>query len=244
MCVIFQIYLMYSWLCAHQPRWNPSTHGFARGILPGMQLLLATSVILLTPQNQLIPEARLRSSNWITSYPPSEHHFQTIWETLLQATLSIIIFTLHAWCHMCTLSDIRAISTDLITSLSATIVLHDPHADVRRSGCISALKILTAARAILDLIYNVWSTSFDISLLDSFCSVFYSFVILFPRLMTQNQFAWFFGGRVLVRFLQAAMDTKSQDQISTLRAELGFVQYVFTHWLFKHQMIISCLDPP
>lgn len=53
----------------------------------------------------------------------------------------------------------------------ANIVLHDPHADVRQSGCISALKILTSARGILDLIYAVWSTSFDISLLDSFCSV-------------------------------------------------------------------------
>ncbi|GLB36244.1 putative fungal specific transcription factor [Lyophyllum shimeji] len=89
----------------------------------------------------------------------------------------------------------------------ATIVLHDPHADVRQSGCISALKILTAARAILDLIYSVWSTSFDISLLDSFCS-----------------FCWFVAGRVLVRFLQAALDAKSADQISTLRAELEFVQ--------------------
>ncbi|KAG6889195.1 hypothetical protein C0995_002910 [Termitomyces sp. Mi166 len=91
----------------------------------------------------------------------------------------------------------------------ATIVLHDPHADVLQSGCISALKILTAARAILDLIYSVWSTSYDISLLDSFCS-----------------FCWFVAGRVLVRFLQAAQDAKSADQISTLRAELDFVQCV------------------
>lgn len=53
----------------------------------------------------------------------------------------------------------------------AIIVLHDPHADVRQSGCVSALKILTAARSILDLTYDVWSTSFDITLLDSFCSV-------------------------------------------------------------------------
>lgn len=89
----------------------------------------------------------------------------------------------------------------------ATIVLHDPHADVRQSGCISALKILTAARAILDLIYGVWSTSFDMSLLDSFCS-----------------FCWFVAGRVLLRFLQAALDVKSADQIATLRAELEFVQ--------------------
>ncbi|KAF8898638.1 hypothetical protein BD779DRAFT_1607387 [Infundibulicybe gibba] len=89
----------------------------------------------------------------------------------------------------------------------ATIILHDPHANVRQSGCISALKILTAARAVLDLIYNVWSTSFDITLLDSFCS-----------------FCWFVAGRVLVRFLQASIDAHSQDQISTLRAELDFVR--------------------
>lgn len=88
----------------------------------------------------------------------------------------------------------------------ATVVLHDPHAEVRQSGCISALKILTAARAILDLIYSVWSTSYDITLLDSFCS-----------------FCWFVAGRVLVRFLQAALDAKSLDQISTLRAEIDFV---------------------
>ncbi|KAH9486839.1 hypothetical protein JR316_0000904 [Psilocybe cubensis] len=87
-----------------------------------------------------------------------------------------------------------------------TIVLHDPHADVRKSGCISALKILTAARAILDLIYNVWSTSYDITLLDSFCT-----------------FCWFVGGRVLVRFLQVAMDANSADQISTLRSEVEFI---------------------
>lgn len=88
----------------------------------------------------------------------------------------------------------------------ATIILHDPHAEVCQSGCISALKILTAARAILDHIYAVWSTSFDITLLDSFCSL-----------------CWFFSGRVLVRFLRAALDARSLDQISTIRAEIDFI---------------------
>ncbi|KAJ7597136.1 hypothetical protein C8J56DRAFT_919311 [Mycena floridula] len=95
----------------------------------------------------------------------------------------------------------------ILISHVAAIVLHDPHADVRKSGCISALKILTAARATLDLIYAVWSTSFDISLLDSFCS-----------------FCWFCSGRVLVRFLQAAIEVNSQEQIATLRGELDFLQ--------------------
>ncbi|KAF8922447.1 hypothetical protein CPB85DRAFT_1267627 [Mucidula mucida] len=93
----------------------------------------------------------------------------------------------------------------------SNIILHDPHADVRQSGCISALKILTAARAILDLIYAVWSTNFDITLLDPFCS-----------------FCWLHGGRVLIRFLQAAMEANSQDQVSTLRAELEFILTALT----------------
>lgn len=96
--------------------------------------------------------------------------------------------------------------TTCLMSHVATIILHDPHAEVCRSGCISALKILTAARAILDHIYAVWSTSFDISLLDTFCSL-----------------CWFLSGRVLLRFLEAALDARSLDQISTIRAEINFI---------------------
>ncbi|KAJ7361636.1 hypothetical protein DFH08DRAFT_844736 [Mycena albidolilacea] len=89
----------------------------------------------------------------------------------------------------------------------ATILLHDPHANVRKSGCISALKILTAARSVLDLAYAVCSTSFDVTLLDPFCT-----------------YCWFISGRVLVRFLQAAIDANTPDQISTLHAELDFFE--------------------
>ncbi|KAF9056264.1 hypothetical protein BJ165DRAFT_1432192 [Panaeolus papilionaceus] len=96
--------------------------------------------------------------------------------------------------------------TTCLMPLVATIIIHDPHAEVAQSGCISALKILTAGRAILDLIYSVWATTYDISLLDTFCS-----------------FCWFIGGRVLVRFLQAALDARSVEQISTLRAEIEFI---------------------
>ncbi|KAF7339384.1 Eukaryotic translation initiation factor 3 subunit H [Mycena sanguinolenta] len=89
----------------------------------------------------------------------------------------------------------------------AIILLHDPHANVRRSGCVSAVKILTAARSVLDLAYAVYSTSFDMTFLDPFCT-----------------YCWFIAGRVLVRFLQAAMDANTPDQISTLRAELDFLE--------------------
>ncbi|KAH8835150.1 hypothetical protein DL96DRAFT_1573039 [Flagelloscypha sp. PMI_526] len=96
--------------------------------------------------------------------------------------------------------------TACLMPLAATIILHDPHANIERSGCISALKILTAARSILELIYEVFSTSFDISLLDPFCA-----------------FCWFLSGRVLLRFLQAAIATNNQEQMETLRSELEFV---------------------
>ncbi|KAJ7487703.1 hypothetical protein B0H11DRAFT_2014525 [Mycena galericulata] len=89
----------------------------------------------------------------------------------------------------------------------ATILLHDPHANIRRSGCISALKILNASRSVLDLAYEVCNTTFDITLLDPLCS-----------------YCWFTAGRVLVRFLQAAMDANTTNQISTLRAEVEFLE--------------------
>lgn len=94
-----------------------------------------------------------------------------------------------------------------LTPHTCIIILHDPHADARRAGCMSALKILTASRAILELIYAVCSTSFDISLLDPFCI-----------------FCWFTAGRTLVRFLKAAIDSNSLEQVNTLRSEVTYVQ--------------------
>ena len=68
-------------------------------------------------------------------------------------------------------------------------MLHDPHAEVRLSSCVSALKILTAARAILDFIYSIYSTSFDITLLDSFCSVCHDFFTPSKHPPKQNIFS-------------------------------------------------------
>lgn len=48
--------------------------------------------------------------------------------------------------------------------------------------------------------------------------------VSFFLIIKSGQFCWFVAGRVLVRFLQAALDAKSLDQISTLRAEIDFVQ--------------------
>jgi hypothetical protein len=59
----------------------------------------------------------------------------------------------------------------IVMCFSAIILLHDPHAHVQSPGCVSAFKILEASRAVLDLIYAVRSTSFDVTLLDFFCAV-------------------------------------------------------------------------
>lgn len=50
---------------------------------------------------------------------------------------------------------------------SAILLLHEPFADLSSSTCISANKVLAASRAIMDLLYAIASTSFDVSLLDA-----------------------------------------------------------------------------
>lgn len=66
-----------------------------------------------------------------------------------------------------------ATNSSIHVFISAIILLHDPYAHITSPGCVSAFKILEASRNILELIYAVCSTSFDISLLDFFCSVRY-----------------------------------------------------------------------
>jgi len=79
----------------------------------------------------------------------------------------IVLYYMLMCRYICTSHVLPLTSTDI----SSTILLHDPHADVRKAGCLSALKMLNAARAILDLIYVVWSTSYDITLMDLSCTV-------------------------------------------------------------------------
>ncbi|PAV22369.1 hypothetical protein PNOK_0232600 [Pyrrhoderma noxium] len=89
----------------------------------------------------------------------------------------------------------------------AQILLHDPHVDIKRKGCISAARILEAARAVLDQLYNIWATSFDLTLLDNFCC-----------------FAFFMCGRVLTRFLQEARTIGDHTQAITYRSELEYIR--------------------
>ncbi|TDL28499.1 hypothetical protein BD410DRAFT_227200 [Rickenella mellea] len=89
----------------------------------------------------------------------------------------------------------------------ARIMLHDPHANLKRVRCSSRQRILEAARAVLQHTYSVQSTSFDLTLSDNFIA-----------------FAWHMTGRVLVRFLKSAKDENDHTAIKTFRTELEFIR--------------------
>lgn len=89
----------------------------------------------------------------------------------------------------------------------AHILLHEPHAKPDVMTCPSARKTLTAARAIVELMYMLSSTNYDVTLLD-----------------LQPFMCWFMAGRVLVRFLRAAIDGSRADQLVPLQSEISFVR--------------------
>jgi len=89
----------------------------------------------------------------------------------------------------------------------AQILLHEAHARPGAATCLHADKILRAARAIVELIYNITATSYDIS-----------------RLGLHAIMCWFIAGRVLVRFLKAAIDSQSEEHMIPLQTEVYFVR--------------------
>ncbi|KAG9039774.1 hypothetical protein FRB95_007201 [Tulasnella sp. JGI-2019a] len=91
----------------------------------------------------------------------------------------------------------------------ATILLHDPHADVNSPNCMSAERILTAARAILDSLYNLTATSYDLLLLDHACS-----------------FCWFVCATALMRFLKAKILAGDEAETSKLSSEIQVVRFM------------------
>ncbi|KAG1833906.1 hypothetical protein EV424DRAFT_1468937 [Suillus variegatus] len=88
-------------------------------------------------------------------------------------------------------------------------------------NCTSAAKILESARAILELIYAMWSTNYDIGLLDYFCS-----------------FCWYLAGQCFGRFLHVAQEAACVQQIDTLRAELDFVRMALSK--MAERVPLSC----
>lgn len=88
------------------------------------------------------------------------------------------------------------------------IQLHDPHAQLRSPDDYSAMKMLSAAREVLDLIYKLSATSFDVLYLDHACS-----------------FGWFLAGATVTRFLTVKMDAQDQEEVSRLTQELAAIKF-------------------
>ncbi|KAG8894237.1 hypothetical protein FRB99_001396 [Tulasnella sp. 403] len=94
----------------------------------------------------------------------------------------------------------------------AMLLLHDPHARPESPNCLSAERMLTSARAILDLIYKLTATSFDLLLLDHSCS-----------------FCWFVCATALIRFLKAKMIAGDEVETTRLTNEIQVVRFMLSN---------------
>ncbi|KAI0337613.1 hypothetical protein BDW22DRAFT_1363872 [Trametopsis cervina] len=88
----------------------------------------------------------------------------------------------------------------------AQIPLHEPHVKSLSKTCASTAKILKAARSILDLMYSIGATSYDVSLLDHL-----------PIL------SWNLAGRVLIKALKAAIDENYLEEVMAIHAEVTYI---------------------
>ncbi|KAG9009730.1 hypothetical protein FRB90_008175 [Tulasnella sp. 427] len=113
----------------------------------------------------------------------------------------LVLFTLRSQ------SKCKLIKT--IHPFSAMLLLHDPHANIDSPNCPSASRMLISARAILDLIYKLTATSFDLMLLDHSCS-----------------FCWFVGATALIRFLKAKILAGDEAETLKLTSEIQVIRFM------------------
>ncbi|KAI0689159.1 hypothetical protein BC835DRAFT_271332 [Cytidiella melzeri] len=99
----------------------------------------------------------------------------------------------------------------LITGHLCVIMLHDRWMDMDNPMCPSAGKVIKATRSILDLMYLISSTSYDVSLLDQICLS-----------------GWYIAGRCLIRFLHAAIRHNFVEHIVVLHTEVSYVHAVLS----------------
>ncbi|KAG9015675.1 hypothetical protein FRB90_004494 [Tulasnella sp. 427] len=111
----------------------------------------------------------------------------------------------------------------------AMIQLHDPHAKPISPNDRSAMQMLVAVRAILDLIYQLSGTTYDLLYMDHGCS-----------------FGWFVAGAALIRFIRAKMETKEEDEVTRLEQELGIVKFMLRNLgdrtIIGHRQIVALND--
>ncbi|KDQ05924.1 hypothetical protein BOTBODRAFT_71140 [Botryobasidium botryosum FD-172 SS1] len=89
----------------------------------------------------------------------------------------------------------------------AMIHLHDPHAQLKEPNCRSSQKILHAARAILDQVYAIMSTSLDLTFVDHLSS-----------------FCWFTAAKVLIRYYKAKMVEGNFEEAEGFKSEVQVIK--------------------
>ncbi|KAG9100134.1 hypothetical protein FRC06_004492 [Ceratobasidium sp. 370] len=93
---------------------------------------------------------------------------------------------------------------------SAIILMHEEHADIDSPNCLSTQKSMLAARAILDLVYIVCSTSYDITRLPPVCT-----------------FCWFMAARVLASTYICLKSRSLRAEAATMRSEVEVIRLAF-----------------
>ncbi|KAJ3537494.1 hypothetical protein NM688_g6679 [Phlebia brevispora] len=97
------------------------------------------------------------------------------------------------------------------SAVLAQVLLHEPHARIGDMTCVSTRKTLAASRVIVELMYAITATNYDVTLLD-----------LMPFM------CWFMAGRVLVRFLRTAIDANQRDTIVLLQSQISYIRTVLS----------------
>lgn len=95
----------------------------------------------------------------------------------------------------------------MYNSQRSMVMLHDPHANLSSPLCPSAEKMSGAVRAILELMYRLSATTFDLLYLDHSCSL-----------------AWFVAGATLIRLLAVKTEAGEQAEVARISQELGVVR--------------------
>ncbi|EKM56896.1 uncharacterized protein PHACADRAFT_91537 [Phanerochaete carnosa HHB-10118-sp] len=106
----------------------------------------------------------------------------------------------------------------------AQILLHDPHMNAKDPACQSLNQVSKGARAVLDLMYSLSATSYDISLLDQL-----------------TFFAWILAGRVLIELLKIAIDHNNLEEVFARHSEICFVHSMLAK--AGERMPVACTSP-
>ncbi|KEP55152.1 fungal specific transcription factor domain protein [Rhizoctonia solani 123E] len=105
--------------------------------------------------------------------------------------------------------DVHVYTAHTITHL-AMILLHDKHANFYSPNCLSSSKIITAARAIIDLMYTVCSTSYDLTRLPTICIN-----------------CWGRAASFLTRLYKLEISRGRQEEALTIDLEIQSVRFIF-----------------